>query len=320
MSYIDELVEKTDVRSYIYVEFAKILHDYLSGRFEKYESINLPLVESCLKIGETLYTSYYVNMHVLSNLEFGKYDEVISLVKILDETGDKFNHHYAKGLRYFAITKLLMKHGDLDLALKESDRDINFLKLIEDVTHMPRSYAIRAQVQIRMGDLEGAMESIRSAKELKLEIPVPLYTYEMLVSELVYEVCKLEKSILGKSNDIKTQKRQVKDCLKRAMRISKKVMPCKPEVLLQGGIYYWLIDDKKKAQKFWTEAIELARTQGARINLSRVYMEIGNRLSDDSSELKGIDGPGYIEESKTIFEELDEHWNMPELEGIIQSE
>jgi tetratricopeptide (TPR) repeat protein len=323
VSFVKNLVNRNDIRSSMYFEFAKILGIYLSGRFQNYTAIDRNLVNSCYRIGEALYTTYYVTMHVLSNLEFGNFKVVTDLLKILDEIGEKFDHHYAKGVRYFALAKLFMKYGDLEMANIISDQDINFLTRIDDVTHLPRSYALRAEIQIRMGDIAGAEKSLATIKKFNVAMPVPLYTYEYYLSSFIFDVYQIQKySDINDSHSIANIKKIAKRSGKKAINMSRKVAPCQPEVFKQMGLYYWLIGHPKMAIKWWSKAIKVAEQQGARINLSSIYHEVGKRLSKENNEYKlnGFDGIEYLERSKKIFQEIDAQWNFTEFKKSLENQ
>ncbi len=323
ISHVKDLVDRNEVKGTMYFEFAKILGTYLSGRFHDYAPIDKKLVNACYRIGEALYSSYYVNMHVLSNLEFGRFRIVSELLTILDEIGTKFDHHYAKVVRHFALAKLFMRYGDPEMARKVSDQDIAFLTLIDDTTHLPKSYSLRAEIQLQMGDASGAEKSLEAAGKYNLEMPVSLFTYQFYVSQLIFNVHRLQECVY--SNDrsaISASVNAAQRSGKQAIRISRKVVPCQPEVFQQMGLLYWLMKRPKVALRWWGKAITSADEQGARINLALVYREVGNRLSENGGKLmlNGIDGKGYLELSKKIYQEIDSQWNFSEFKQIIESQ
>jgi hypothetical protein len=104
--------------------------------------------------------------------------------------------------------------------------------------------------------------------------------------------------------------------------MSRKVAPCQPEVFKQMGLYYWLIGHPKMAIKWWSKAIKVAEQQGARINLSSIYHEVGKRLSKENNEYKlnGFDGIEYLERSKKIFQEIDAQWNFTEFKKSLENQ
>lgn len=58
---------------------------------------------------------------------------------------------------------------------------------------------------------------------------------------------------------------------------------------------------------------------GARLELSRTYMEIGKRFLEEKSkydELDGISANEYLEKARILFEEMDLQWDLDELDKI----
>ena len=52
------------------------------------------------------------------------------------------------------------------------------------------------------------------------------------------------------------------------------------EALRLNGIYAWLIGDKKKTQRLWTQGIEVAEKMHANYVLAKIHHELGKRTGD----------------------------------------
>ena len=85
------------------------------------------------------------------------------------------------------------------------------------------------------------------------------------------------------------------------------------------GVYYWLINKQKNALKWWQRAIQEGEHLGARIELSRSYLEIGKRLLEPGSkykQLSGIKAEEYLEKARALFEEMDLQRDLDELDRV----
>lgn len=85
------------------------------------------------------------------------------------------------------------------------------------------------------------------------------------------------------------------------------------------GFFYWLMGKQKKAVSWWFSSIKEGERLGARIELSRTYMEIGSRLIEKKSkfrELNGIKPEEYMEKARTLFEGLDLQWDLERLDKV----
>jgi hypothetical protein len=91
------------------------------------------------------------------------------------------------------------------------------------------------------------------------------------------------------------------------------------EFLRLMGTYYWLIGKKKKALNWWNKSIQEGERLGARLELSRTYMEVGKRLLEPDSKYKELNGIGaeeYLNKARTMFQDMDLQWDLDELEKV----
>ena len=61
---------------------------------------------------------------------------------------------------------------------------------------------------------------------------------------------------------------------------------------------------------------------GARLELSRTYMEVGKHFLEPNSKYKEINGitvEEYLEKASTMFEEIHLQWDLDELEKVLAS-
>jgi hypothetical protein len=103
------------------------------------------------------------------------------------------------------------------------------------------------------------------------------------------------------------------------LKVAKNVAQHRTESYKLKGVYYWLINDQEKALIWWRKAIEEGRRLDASLELSRTYMEVGKRLLGPESkykELNGLEAEEYLDKAKTMFEEMDLHWDIDELERL----
>jgi hypothetical protein len=82
-----------------------------------------------------------------------------------------------------------------------------------------------------------------------------------------------------------------------------------------------LIRDPGKALSWWRNAIEEGKRLGARLELSRVFFEVGRRLRDPHSKhkmLNGLDADAYLEQAGEMFEEMNLQWDLDRLSLLIR--
>ena len=116
----------------------------------------------------------------------------------------------------------------------------------------------------------------------------------------------------NKSSTLKSGKKAVKVCSQAAYE--------RTETYRLMGVYYWLTDKQKNAVKWWEKSILEAEKMGARLELSRTYLEVGRRLSETKSKfqkLYGIDANTYLKKARILFEEMDLQWDLKELDKMF---
>ena len=105
------------------------------------------------------------------------------------------------------------------------------------------------------------------------------------------------------------------------LKQSQKVTQHRTESYRLMGVYYWLINNQKKALKWWNGSIKEGERLGARLELSRTYFEVGKRMLEAESEYKmlnGIKAEEYLERARVLFEEMDLQWDLDELGRVAR--
>ncbi len=136
----------------------------------------------------------------------------------------------------------------------------------------------------------------------------------------MFDIYQLEKEIKTdkESESSKYRKRTLKSGRKAVIK-SRKAAGVRTENFRLMGTYYSLIGKQRKALKWWGKSITEGERLGARLELSRTYMEVGKRLLEPKSkfkELNGIKAEGYLEKARTMFEEMDLQWDLEELDRM----
>ena len=171
------------------------------------------------------------------------------------------------------------------------------------------------------GNIEKAEKSLHHANVIRREIDlVPFQLSSLYRSQLEYDLYRLKESIRisGKSGSSQYRKKAIKTC-RMLLKVSQKAAQHRTESYKLTGVYYWLINNQKKALKWWHKAIEEGQRLGARLELSRAYLEVGKRLLGAESKYKmlnGIEAQEYLEKARVLFEEMDLQWDLDELDKM----
>ncbi|MDM8536520.1 hypothetical protein QUF70_07200, partial [Desulfobacterales bacterium HSG17] len=138
-----------------------------------------------------------------------------------------------------------------------------------------------------------------------------------------YNIQNLVKAVdENDSKNFSKYKKAAKKSGTTAIKHSKMLASDRTEVFKLTGTYFWLINNPKKALKWWSKSIKTGEQLGAKIELSRTYFEVGKNLAAPHSKYKELDGiksREYIDQAKSMFEEMDLAWDLNELEKSISN-
>jgi tetratricopeptide (TPR) repeat protein len=319
LEFSKDKINKNDVKSVLQYEFAKVMHNLVTGNWGA-DCYDDKLVNQALRFGEVFYIATYQALHSQISIERGSLD-VKRIVDKLSEIADVYENDYAKVLKFRLRTLFLMKYRKLHDALLEADAGIDF---IHKIGHRPIRfvlYSLKARIQMLLGDIKGAEDSLRNAKDLLTKDRfAPYFLCPFLTGQFIFDLCRLEEALKSnnKSELNKNSNRAFKSG-KRAVKVSRKAAFDRVEIFNMMGVYYWLVGKQIKALKWWKRCIREGEHMGARLELSRAYMEIGKRLLEPESRhqvLDGISAEAYLEKAEELFKEMDLSWDLNELENV----
>jgi len=323
LEFCKDKIPNDDVRSILYYDLVSVMHDYYKGDWGIVKEFDDDLVNKGLSVGEIFQVTNYIIFHGLINLDRGSFSDAQRMVGRLSKIADVFENQLTTTYKYELNTKLLVKYRRFHDAQSELEKGIMFCNKIGLKQYVNFFYTLKSQIQVMLRDMEGAKESLRCAKEYLPEVKAtPSYLLHFLVGQLAFHLYRLEESIeTGNTTELARYRKNSLEMGKKAVRICRKRAVYRTETSRLIGSYFWLIGKQRKALKWWSKSTAEGESLGARLELSRTYMEVGKRLLEPKSEFKelnGIKAEVYLEKARTMFEEMDLQWDLEELERIAQ--
>jgi hypothetical protein len=214
-----------------------------------------------------------------------------------------------------------MKYRKLHDALIESEAGIDFMGKTGNRPILLIVYSLKIRIQMLLRDINGAKDTLRNAEKLMSEDTfVPFYFISYLTGRFIFDLYQLEEAIRnGRKSELTKKRKYALKTGKKAVKVSRKAAYDRVEIYRMMGIYYWLINKQKNALKWWHKSIQEGKWMGARLELSRTYLEVGKRLLESQSKYNSFDGisaEACMEKARVVFEELDLQWDIEELEKI----
>ena len=319
LEFIEDKIDKTDVKTLLYFKVPEVIHNTFSGQWAALEEYDDHLVEQNVRIGELFYASGYILIHGYTQIARGRFEASLRMGEKLYEIADYYENDYARASYYWYKTHVLLKFRRVQEALQLSEKGIPFTDKTGFRPYYFSLVSFKTSLQMMLGDMRGAEDSLRNLEKIKAEINiVPYFLSTFYLSRVGFDLQKLEEAI--KNGDTSQAAQTRKSALKTARKLvrnSWRIAADITESYKLMGRYYWLIGKQKKALNAWKRGIKEGERLGAKLELSRLCGEVGRRLSEKKShymELNGLQAKGYLTKAKAMFEEMDLRWDLDELE------
>ncbi|MBC8392173.1 MAG: hypothetical protein H8E17_06385, partial [Deltaproteobacteria bacterium] len=315
-------VSKDDTKLFITYELLETVHNYFEGNWKAIKAYDEDLLNKTLSLGEIYSASHHLFWHGLPRIYQGSLHIAELIVNRLNDIYEVYENEVSILLKQLLNTSLLLECCRLNDALIEIEKGIDFGQKTNQGLSLIHMFSCKAWIQILMEDAEGAEKSLVHAEKIRRKVySVPWQLSNFRRSRFKYDLYKLEVSIRKnkKRASFKYRKKAFKSGNK-LLKQSQKVAQHRTESYRLMGEYYFLINKKKKALKWWNRSIKEGERLGARLELSRTYFEIGKRSIESKSkfkELNGISAKEYLEKARAMFQEMDLQWDLDELDRIL---
>jgi len=321
LQFAKRKTDMSDLKAVLNYKFAQSILWGTSGNWPEKIEIDNDLVDKNLAIGEIWLITMYIGWNFLLYTARGNFSSGQWLAHRLSDISETYENELAKAYKFLQNTYLLMKYRRLNDGLGEVDTGIQFISKTGFRVWLIHLYSVKARIQLMLGDVTGAIESLGRAENIKSEVTgVPTIEGYFALMRFILDLYQIEEAIKG--DDKKTLSIHRSNALKagtEALKIANKYAIIKTEALKLMGVYYWVIGKQRKAMQWWRKAIAEGQRLNDRLELSRTYFEVGKRLLEPKSnhkELDGIKAWDYLEKARVMFEEMDLQWDLDELEKL----
>jgi class 3 adenylate cyclase/tetratricopeptide (TPR) repeat protein len=283
------------------------------------------VINSALRMGDFMMATGQLLYLTYMRLELGDFKGCETIIEKLHQIYAEYNFEHAESDVYILKAKLSMKKREMYDAQNYADQSLIHANKIKWPGRIVECLGTKTRIEILSGNLDGARETIEEAEKLvrqvgKEAIFISWYC-DHLMGMFTYNLTMLEKALLMEyAEDIEKLKKATLRSGKATLSYTRKKVPIeRTESFRLMGIYYWLINNQKKALTWWRRSIKEGERLGARIELPHTYFEVGKRLLEPTSnyeKLDGITAEDYLEKARVMFEEMDLQWDLDELEKV----
>ena len=324
LEHARQIVNKKNIKELMAYKSYEAVINHCAGFWSRFGDYDAATVELALKNGQIWPVSTYIWFMAGVRIEQGKFSDVEMLIERLREISDVYNHDIARAYHSWLKIHFLIKTRKAYNALLEADVTVPWTaKKGMKATHM-HFLGLRAIAQIMLDDVDGAQDSIWKASQIidKQEgLMSATFLAPYTVGRFLADIYRLEQAIVsGDHTNLEKYRNMAHKSNKEALRNSTKYTLFRTKVFRLTGLYCWLIGEQSKAFKWWNKTIQEGERLGARVDLSRTYMEIGKRLLEHKSrykKFKAIDAKDYLGKAKILFEEIGLQQDLNDLEKVM---
>jgi class 3 adenylate cyclase/tetratricopeptide (TPR) repeat protein len=321
LQFAKDKIDKSDVKSILYYKHAQTVLSSSSGDWPEEIEIDHDLVDKNLAIGECFQITTYIAYNLYLYTARGNFSSGQLLVQRLSYISETYENDYVKVFKFISNTHLLTRSLRLNDALGEADTGIQFINKTGFRVILICLYSFKSRIQLMLGDVIGAIESLKHAEIIKSEVTIaPPFVVDFALTRFILDLYQIEEAIkradktslpIHRSNTLKAGT--------KALKLANNFAIYETDVLKLMGVYYWLIGKQRKAMQWWRKSISEGQRLNARLDLSRTYYEVGKRLLEPKSKYKELDGikaGDYLKKARVMFEEMDLQWDLDELEKL----
>jgi tetratricopeptide (TPR) repeat protein len=314
-------INRNEDKSALIFDTFEVIHSCLARDWTELREYDDHLVDENLRMGEIFYSATYVIWHALISIPQGRFAEAQRQVDKLLEIGDLYEHDNTMGMYYAQIARIHTEYGRFHNALQAIEQGTAYTYRVDSRLWYSSLQMNKARVEMRMGSFEEAERTpLRENKNSSRFARIKLYYADFLTLLFLLELHGMEDGIRnGDPSKVTSHRKKVKKTGKRMMNAAKKAVYHLPEALRLIGIYYWLTGNQGRAFAWFKRSIKEGVRLGARLELSRTYMEVGKRLMEPMSkyrELNGLGAEDYLNKSRIMFEDMGLQWDLDELEKV----
>jgi hypothetical protein len=302
-----------DVRSLLYVEVADLIYSYYTGVWEK--QYDETIVEQGLRLGEIMYVATYVSFQGRIMIEQGRYKKAKKMVSRLAHIGTSFSHDFARALKYYLNTSLLLKYRKLHAALIEAQEGIAFMLRKDFSQLLVVQYSSLAKIHSLLKDRNAAKKSIMEASLIcSSRTLLPPYLGNYLLGKSFCELSELEDRV-SKGNRIAEPEKNMSLLLNEMLKRTRSIACDRTEAFRLTGCYYDLIGKKRKALAWYRKGVRVGKALGATPELARLYMHLGLFLLKQNIDRKDRTMTNdCLEKARFLFNKMNLEWDLAQIE------
>ena len=308
------IIPENDAYSNLMYLMSRAMHEYSAGEWIAPQSYKPDLVDRNLEVGDLFYTSNYVLLHALMDVYRGKLNDAYKKAARLKEIGELFDNGFSIACEYDLRSTFFLETRQFREAQVELDSGIEYMSTYGFSTSLLYMYSCKSYLHLLLGEIEKAEDALAKAQTaLENSDSDPRQQSAFYRSQFAFYLRSMERAMaMGDNTLLSSYRSSATRCRRNLMRATKKMAAHRVESLRLVGRYHWLVGNHTKAVSWWIKSIDEGTRIGAKLDLSRSYYELGQRMGGTAFRFKDstVDGRVFLKKAKKLFEEIGLVWDI----------
>lgn len=320
IKYLNDITKNQDTTlEYALPQTFLVMHE---GSWSTIPVLNFSILDKALDKGEFWSSTIYLLVIGQIRLEQGRFEDSKIMADKLQEIGENYGYVRSRFLGKYLKAAIFIKTLSLRQALSEAEKGVVLSEQTGEKNTTIALLGHKAIAGTLVGQIDIAQTSLRKGELVISELRKiqVFWLTPFLLGQFITHL-HLLKDAIGRDHhsQIQQQRKTIHRIAAQVLKVSKKIALYRTWIFRLVGEYYWLIGKQKKAIKWWNRSIKEGVRLGARPDLSRTYFEVGKWLLEPESkykQLNGIDSKDYLENARTMFEEMGLERDLDQLDRI----
>jgi tetratricopeptide (TPR) repeat protein len=306
--------------SFIDYRYIKKMHEFHVGNFEDDRDFG-HVYQTGMHIGDFWPTTIYTLYSGLVCVELGKYERAMELIKKLEEISESFDNSHARAQAYRLSSMVHYRFRMMDQALDIADEGIRFTGKTGHFAMLLGIWCAKSLAHSAKNEIEEAKKALSEAEKLVMDRKIiTVYHVPYLQARIHLELSELRSAASRQKPDRELFRTAIITANKLT-RQSGKMQSAAVEAYRMKALIYRLQKKPHKAYKYFALSIQAGLKNNGVLELARTYFEVGKCLRERGSvrsSLLGISGSEYLLKAKTLFEEMDLHYDLRQYEEYME--
>jgi len=249
---------------------------YLAGAWSDGDTMSPQLLERGIRTGLLWDADTYLGLRAELEIKQGRFEAAEATIAAIESLQQNFGYGFSEANVLANRAYLLTERGELPEAWSAINR---YYESREEDTLQLIALSTRAKIEVRMGNLDDATQTLQLAGKLvtRAQRIAPYYQSAYVSAALLLAVTGYEAAVKNRSGKARQARKNCATLIGKADRIAELVARDRVQIYSLAGRFAHARQDAKAAQSWWAKASAAAEALGAEPDRRRLREEIAER-------------------------------------------